>query len=246
MNSRPILLKDCLYSPSIRICVQPPAQPLGWRGNRNYSTSIGGERVKMKEESADFNKQWFIGFCDAESSFSINPVVNSENFIKKITFMFSIELHKDDLNVLEDIKNYLGIGRVRQYKDKCIFSVTNAQGTYKLISIFDEYNLNSTKHLDYLLFKRAFLLYQGRDKRLFYNQDKAKTLTNQIFYFKNSMNTKRTNSVLPLDHNIVITKGWLLGYIEGDGSFFVSRTDIEPTLSISATAEQWPLFEKIK
>lgn len=55
------------------------------------------------------------------------------------------------------------------------------------------------------------------------------------------MNTKRTNSVLPLDHNIVITKGWLLGYIEGDGSFFVSRTDIEPTLSISATAEQWPL-----
>ena len=104
----------------------------------------------MKEESADFNKQWFIGFCDAESSFSINPVVNSENFIKKITFMFSIELHKDDLNVLEDIKNYLGIGRVRQYKDKCIFSVTNAQGTYKLISIFDEYNLNSTKHLDYL------------------------------------------------------------------------------------------------
>lgn len=37
--------------------------------------------------------------------------------------MFSIELHKDDL---EDIKNYLGIGRVRQYKDKCIFSVTNA------------------------------------------------------------------------------------------------------------------------
>lgn len=91
--------------------------------------------------------------------------------------MFSIELHKDDLNVLEDIKNYLGIGRVRQYKDKCIFSVTN-----KELIIFDGYNLNSTKHLDYLLFKRAFLLYQGRDKRLFYNQDK-KLL--QIFYKKN-------------------------------------------------------------
>lgn len=54
------------------------------------------------------------------------------------------------------------------------------------------------------------------------------------------MNTKRTNSVLPLDHKIVITKGWLLGYIEGDGSFFVSRTDIEPTLSISATAISTP------
>ena len=95
--------------------------------------------------------------------------------------MFSIELHKDDLNVLEDIKNYLGIGRVRQYKDKCIFSVTNKE---LIISIFDEYNL---KHLDYLLFKRAFLLYQGRDKRLFYNQDKK-----LLQIFKN----KRTNSVL--------------------------------------------------
>jgi hypothetical protein len=38
----------------------------------------------------------------------------------------------------------------------------------------------------------------------------------------------------------------LLGYVEGDGSFFISRTDIEPTFSISATAEQRPLFEKIK
>lgn len=53
-------------------------------GNRNNSTSVGGERVKMKQEFTDFNKQWFIGFCDAESSFSINPVVNSENIIKKI------------------------------------------------------------------------------------------------------------------------------------------------------------------
>lgn len=58
-----------------------------------------------------------------------------------------------------------------------------------------------------IIFKRAFLLYQGRDKRLFYNQDKAKTFTNQILDLKNSMNTKRTNSVLPLDHKIVITKG---------------------------------------
>lgn len=87
VNSRPILLKDCLYSPSIRVCVHPQISPPIWEGfggNRNYSTSIGGERVKMKQESTDFNKQWFIGFCDAESSFSINPVVNSENFIKKI------------------------------------------------------------------------------------------------------------------------------------------------------------------
>lgn len=38
------------------------------------------------------------------------------------------------------------------------------------------------------------------------------------------MNTKRINIILPSDHKIVITKGWLLGYIERDGSFFLERT----------------------
>ena len=36
------------------------------------------------------------------------------------------------------------------------------------------------------------------------------------------MNTLRTNFILPLSHKIVITPYWLLGFIEGDGSFSVS------------------------
>lgn len=38
----------------------------------------------------------------------------------------------------------------------------------------------------------------------------------------------------------------MLGYIEGDGSFFISRTDIEPVFSLSATEEQYDLYLKIK
>jgi len=227
--SSPVLLKNCLYSHCIPFCI--------YRFNRDYSTT-NRFNTKESEPLSEFDT-WFVGFCDAESSFSINPVLGSENTIKKITFMFSIELHKDDLHVLEYIQNNLGIGRIRDDKDKCIFSVTNAEGIHRLISIFDGYNLNSTKYLDYLNFKKAFLLYQTRDKELLSsNIDKAKTLTSQILELKNSMNTKRTNIILPSDHKIVITKGWLLGYIEGDGSFFLSRTDIEPTFSISASAEQ--------
>lgn len=197
MYSPTTLLKDCLYSTCIPVGIG--------RLNRNYSTT---ERFNLKQDESlsDFY-QWFVGFCDAESSFSINPVVNSDNLIKKITFMFSIELHKDDLDVLEYIQNKLGIGRVRQDKDKCIFSVTNAEGHYLLISLFDKYNLNSTKYLDYMNFKRAFILYQVRDKELLSsNIDKAKTLTDQILGFKNSMNTKRINTILPIEHKIVITK----------------------------------------
>jgi LAGLIDADG endonuclease len=38
----------------------------------------------------------------------------------------------------------------------------------------------------------------------------------------------------------------LLGYLEGDGSFYISRTDIEPVFTLAATEEQYLLFEKIK
>lgn len=41
---------------------------------------------------------------------------------------------------------------------------------------------------------------------------------------KDSMNSKRSNYEIPLDHKIRITSYWLLGFIEGDGSFFVRST----------------------
>jgi hypothetical protein len=53
---------------------------------------------------------------------------------------------------------------------------THPKDIYKLIAIFDEYNLNTTKYLDYLDFKKSFNLYKGRDKTIKENQ----TLIDQI------------------------------------------------------------------
>ena len=55
---------------------------------------------------------------------------------------------------------------MRLYKDECIFSVTNQKGMALLIEIFDKYNLNTTKFLDYLDLKEAFLFYTNRSKDL--------------------------------------------------------------------------------
>ena len=50
--------------------------------------------------------QWFVGFSDAESSFSIHSILHSDGKrISRFSFIFCIELHKDDLGVLEFIKN---------------------------------------------------------------------------------------------------------------------------------------------
>ena len=53
-------------------------------------------------------QQWFVGFSDAESNFIIHKVLDKNGNISKFSFMFSIELHIDDLHTLEYIKNKLG------------------------------------------------------------------------------------------------------------------------------------------
>ena len=99
--------------------------------------------------------------------------------------MFKITLHQDDEAVLKYIKDKLEIGGVRYYKKECIFNVTDKEGIALLISIFDKYNLNTTKHLDFLAWKEANLLVVKRGYR---TVEGSSILIN----LKSSMNTNRT------------------------------------------------------
>jgi len=156
------------------------------------------------------------------------------------------------MDVLEFIKNKLKVGnaRVKTRGEEFLaeFSVSNKEGLYALFSIFDQYNLNTTKYLDYLDFRKAFILYHERDKNL--SPEDKDRLMDQILELKNGMNSQRTNFNMPSrnlrDDKTSITKSWLLGFIEGDGSFFISRSDIEPSFSIELSNVQLYLLEKIK
>jgi hypothetical protein len=81
-------------------------------------------------------------------------------------------------------------------------------------------------------------LYNNRDDKL------TSELTNELLELKNNMNTKRTE--FSLNHEIKITSFYLLGLIEGDGTFSVSRDSIRPVFQILLTASQKPLLIKIR
>ena len=155
--------------------------------------------------------------------------------------MFKIALHQDDADVLLYIQRRLAIGNVRHYKNECIFNVTDRKGVELLISIFDKYNLNTTKYLDYLDFKEAFKLYHNRDKDL-----KVEWIKDAIIELKNKMNTNRVNFDRPENSNIVVTKWWLLGFVEGDGSFFMRRDTFTPVFSIELGGVNLDILVKIK
>ena len=143
-----------------------------------------------------------MGFTDAEGNFSIirNPGKNKE-IASSFSFMFKISLHKDDEMVLRYINDKLGVGGVRLYKDECIFSVIDRKGVASLIDIFDKYNLNTTKYLDYLDFKEAFLFFINRSKDL-----NPELVNSKVLSLKNKMNTNRIYFERPMGSEINITK----------------------------------------
>lgn len=219
-----------------------PYNPLKKSMNKgiNYSTFRDIDYNKGFQDSLFL--QWFVGFTDAEGNFIINRLLKKDSLnISSFSFLFKISLHKDDEEVLRYIKDKLGVGGVRLYKDECIFNVTDQKGIALLISIFDKYNLNTSKYLDYLDFKEAFLFYVNRDKSLKPSAVKDKTLE-----LKNKMNTNRVDFDRPENSKIVITKSWLLGFIEGDGSFFLRRDSLTSMFSIENTGVQFPVFVGIK
>jgi hypothetical protein len=143
-----------------------------------------------------------VGFTDAEGNFFINRILKKDNITtSSFSFMFKITLHKDDEMVLRYINNKLGVGGVRFYKNECIFNITDRKGVALLIDIFDKYNLNTTKYLDYLDFKEAFLFYSNRSKDL-----KPNMVKDYILGLKNKMNTNRIYFERPKKSEINITK----------------------------------------
>jgi hypothetical protein len=220
-------------------------QKMKYSSIKDISLAYESKIINPKGFSIDSTfLQWFVGFTDAEGNFIINSLKNTKLDVSRFSFMFKITLHQDDEAVLKYINDKLGIGGVRSYKNECIFNVTDKEGIALLISIFDKYNLNTTKHLDFLDFKEAFYIYWSREKNS--NEGLLSSVKEKILELKNKMNTNRINFDRPKNSPIIITKNWLLGFIEGDGSFFIRRDNLTPIFAIEVTGVQLPVLVQIK
>ena len=207
-------------------------------GNKFYSTLSSSDK---KDE--EFYK-WFVGFADGESNFTIVFQKDTNGNITGASFRFIIELHIDDIDTLKYIKSKLNLGNeIAVYGNSCKFTVIHRRDISKLISVFDKYNLNTTKYLDYLDFKKAFHLYHDNNRGVPLNK---RTLIDQLLKFKNGMNKNRFEFNFPEDYKIVVSDYWLLGLIEAEGSFYLDRSKLQPVFMIALTKIQLPVIKKIK
>lgn len=194
-----------------------------------------------KVQSIDANKdislkyfyEWLCGITDGEGTFYIYKK-NGRTF----EFNYIIGLHVDDVNMLYFIKEVLGTGKVITSGNLARFSITSIKGIEKIINIFTEYPLNTTKLLNFLSFQKAYELYTSSKSK--------EEVAESIIELKNTMNNKRTDFQMPTDYKPKITSYWLLGFVEGEGSFFVKKNEHKLTFTLTQSIRDFALMELIK
>lgn len=213
---------------------------------------LNGVDKELPESSLNINFiEWFVGLCEAESNFLIRTRKNAKEEVSGFEFVFRITLHQDDVKVLEYIKNTLKCGRLNTERDVLVFTVSQLNDIETvLIPIFEKFTLNTTKYLDYLYFKKAFFMFRNnKSSKLSLrgsNKLEGAEVNLNILKLKEGMNSKRVNYVLPEDHNIVITGNYLVGLLEGDGSFYLNKHDMTARVSLVTTTVNRLVLEKIR
>lgn len=144
--------------------------------------------------------------------------------------------------MLKYVCKRLKIGHVYVYDQFASFYVSSKEDLQKICGIFDKSPLNTSKHLNYLDFKKAFHLYLKREG----HKVDSSRLRKQILALKDSMNKKRTCYKQPVDHRIEITPYWLLGFVEAEGYFSVATSSHRLEFGIGQTLSELSVLEAIK
>lgn len=108
----------------------------------------------------DLKNHWLAGFSDADASFQIK-VINRSNKVE-VRLNFQIDQKKDTILLL--IKDFLG-GNIsyRKSQDTYYYDSTSFGSAKYVINYFDYFHLLSSKHVNYLKWRKAYLIIQNKD-----------------------------------------------------------------------------------
>jgi len=175
---------------------------------------------------------WFVtGFTDGEGSFMIRVRKNAKyrtGFVVEVYFL--MDLHKKDLNILQEIQAYFGgVGKIREdVNDKVKFRVESLKDIVKeIIPHFDKYPLITQKLADYLLFRdvvnmmvnKEHLTKEGLNKIVSTKAVINLGLPAELqLYFPDIIPTFR-----PLVENKAVPHGqWMAGFTSAEGCFKIT------------------------
>lgn len=108
----------------------------------------------------DLNNNWLAGFSDADASFQIKLITRNNK--TEVRLNFQIDQKKNELLIL--IKNFFG-GNIgyRKNQDTYYYGSTSFGSAKKVINYFDHFHLLSSKHLNYLKWRKAYITIQNKE-----------------------------------------------------------------------------------
>ena len=139
--------------------------------------------ISMNMDS-NLHNHWLAGFSDADASFQIKLI--NKNQRTEVRLNYQIDQKENTLLIL--IKNFLG-GNIgyRKSQDTYYYGSTSFGSAVKVINYFDQYHLLSSKHLNYLKWRKAYILIQNKEHL-------TESVLEQIIKLKKTMNRRNLDS----------------------------------------------------
>ena len=152
-----------------------------------------------------------MSICNCFINKNVYRCLRRRNNEKKINPLYGH--HIDDIAILYQIKEFLGVGTVRINQNSCVYSIGNARDLLTvLLPLLDRNLLYTTKWLDYLDFKSVVIyLSTASTTRL---SEERLVWVKTIMQGMNSNRTHYDYSLIPSLE--VVDPFWLLGFIEGE------------------------------
>ena len=202
---------------------------ISWRKyawvDRNYSTHqrLNKEYLNNNKNSRIWFEQWLVGMTDGDGTFHIAYHNGKWNLVYKIA------LSRYNLRALYYIKRELGVGNVRKDNTKGQFVIRDRKKLAKVIfPIFDKYPLLTSKQFNYLNLKKAYDILENlnlskNEKDKYLLEIKKESIPKD--YISNAWNKTKLPFETTEDVTCVMTKPWVIGFTEAEGSFYLVSKD---------------------
>lgn len=130
--------------------------------NSSKFKNFNNEFNMIKYIDKSLNNYWLAGFTDADGSFQVKRIEGIDRNKPEIRLNFQVDQKEKDLLLF--IKNYLG-GNIgyRSNQDTYYYGSTSFGSAKKVIEYFDSFHLLSSKHINYLKWRKVYILIQNRE-----------------------------------------------------------------------------------
>lgn len=220
-----LILIILLNSTYVKMCMS--WRQCAWVVNRRLFTShqrLNEEHLKDKNSNVISFEQWLVGFTDGDGNFHITHQGDKWGLSYKLT------QSRYNLRLLYYIKKQLGVGSIIKDGTKAQYFIRDKKTIETvIIPIFDKYPLLTTKYFDYIKLKKALVILNNanlskQDKNIELLAIRSTKANND--YLSPAWN----NTILPFTHvncvKNVMTKSWVVGFIEAEGSFYLTNKDL--------------------